>query len=267
MADETPTPTASEIPPSAAPPAPAAGAPSGVSAGAPKKLKRPSAWEVYWPGDPRVERESIPIASFPMIIYFWPTMLAFLVCGTLQGLGVAPGTLGWVALATFGFNLMVIVTDLDQKKFLIALLGVALLGLLAWITTLKDLGVVTWTTAQLSGLDVRWSTHAYFLLFFLLAFFFLIGMLQPRFDFWRLEHNEFVHYVQPWGRDQSIPRQGSTVTREVPDILELLLTFGGGTLVIRREGEAVARIEHVPFLGRRMVAIERMLGVTRVKNV
>ena len=82
-----------------------------------------------------------------------------------------------------------------------------------------------------------------------------------------MEPNEFVHYVQPWGRDQSIPRQGSTVTREVPDVLELLLTFGGGTLVIRRDNQVVARIEHVPFLGRRMVAIERLLGVTRVRHV
>ena len=54
-------------------------------------------------------------------------------------------------------------------------------------------------------------------------------------------------------------------TREIPDILELMLTFGGGTLLVRRDTQVVARIEHVPFLGRRMVAIERMLGVTRVK--
>ena len=91
-------------------------------------------------------------------------------------------------------------------------------------------------------------------------------MAQPRRDYWRIEPNEFVHYVQPWGRDQSIPRQGSTVSREVPDVLELLLTFGGGTIAIKREGQVVARIEHVPFLGKRMRSIEKMLGVTRVTH-
>lgn len=231
-------------------------------------LKRASSWEVYWPGDPHQERDAIPIASFPMIIYFWPAMLTFLVCGSLQGLGWAnPGTLGWWAVIAFGLNLMVIVTDLDQKKFVILMLVLAIGGLGAWITTLKDIGVVTSVTKWFTGLDVTFSTHAYFLLFFLVWFFFCLGMMQPRFNYWRLEPNEFVHYIQPWGRDQSIPRMGSTVTREVPDVLELLLTFGGGTLVIRREGEAVARIEHVPFLGRRMIAIEKMLGVTRVKAV
>ncbi len=231
-------------------------------------LRKESIWEVYWPGDPRVERVAIPVASFPMIIYFWPAMLVFLICGTLQSFGwAAPGTLGWWATGIFAFNLMVIVTDLDQKKFIITALVIALVALGAWITTLKDIGLVSSLTNWLGGLNVTFSPHAYFIIFFLFWFFFCLGMLQPRFNYWRLEPNEFVHYIQPWGRDQSVPRMGSTVTREVPDVLELLLTFGGGTLVIRREGEAVARIEHVPFLGRRMVAIEKLLGVTRVKSV
>ncbi len=231
-------------------------------------LVKDTMWDVYWPGDPRVERHAIRIASFPMIIYFWPAMVTFLVCGLVQSFGDAPSvTLGWIALAAFAFNLMVIVTDLDQKKFIIALLVVALGGLGAWITTLKDIGFIPDTMSWLGSLDVHFSTHAYFVIFFLFWFFFCLGMLQPRFDYWRLEPNEFVHYIQPWGRDQSVPRLGSTVTREVPDVLELLLTFGGGTLVVRREGEAVARIEHVPFLGRRMVAIEQLLGVTRVRQV
>ena len=85
-----------------------------------------------------------------------------------------------------------------------------------------------------------------------------VGLAQPRFNYWRFEANEFVHYVQPWGRDQSIPRQGSTVVREIPDVLELILSFGGGTLAVKREGQIVARIEHVPFLGRRMKGLERL---------
>ncbi len=160
-----------------------------------------------------------------------------------------------------------IVTDLDQKKFIIAVLSVALVGLGAWISSLKDLGVVSHFGAWVGRLDVTFSTQAYVLLTTVLFVLFIVGMLQPRFNYWRFEANEFVHYIQPWGRDQSVPRLGSTVTREVPDVLELLLTFGGGTLVIRREGQVVARIQHVPFLGKRMIALERLLGSTRVKAV
>ena len=233
-----------------------------------KGLPKGSIWEVYFPTRLEEDKESIPIASFPMIIYFWPTILAMLFCGVLQGLlGVAPTSMGWVGIGFLCFNLMVIVTDLDQKKFVITLLAVVTAILLLWITNLKDMGVVSWLGGWIGGLEVSMSTDAYFVVFTVLFLFFVVGMLQPRFNYWKLEPNEFVHYIQPWGRDQSIPRQGSTVSREVPDMFELILTFGGGTLVIRREGQVVARIRHSPFLGRRMVAIERMLGVTRVKDV
>ncbi len=129
------------------------------------------------------------------------------------------------------------------------------------------MGFVSGLGGWIGGLELTYSTHVYFVISGFLMLFMLLGMLQPRLDYWRLEPNEFTHYIQPWGRDQSIPRAGSTVAREVPDMLELILTFGGGTLVIRREGQVVARIRHVPFLSRRMIAIERMLGVTRVKDV
>ena len=227
-----------------------------------------SIWEVYYPRNVRGDTDAVPLASFPMIIYFWPSLLAMLFCGVTQGLtGIDPTTIGWVGVGFLCFNLMVIVTDLDQKKFLITILALAVAGLGLWITNLKDMGIVSGLSRWLGGLEVSMSTDAYFVLFTVLCFFFVVGMVQPRFNYWRLEPNEFVHYIQPWGRDQSIPRVGSTVAREVPDMLELLLTFGGGTLVIRREGQVVARIRHVPFLSRRMIAIERMLGVTRVKDV
>jgi hypothetical protein len=231
-------------------------------------LKKESIWEVYYPRNLDVDKEAVPLASFPMIIYFWPAMVGFLVCGFLQwSTNLPPDTIGLWAVSIWAVNLIVIVTDLDQKKFTITLLILALVGLGAYVSNLKDMGVVSAVTGWVDGMHVTFSSQAYLMMATVLWVLFLAGMIQPRFDYWRLEANEFVHYIQPWGRDQSIPRIGSTVTREVRDVMELLLTFGGGTLVIRREGEVVARIEHVPFLGRRMKAIERMLGSTRVTHV
>ena len=232
------------------------------------KPKKDSPWEVYIPRDVRGVKQAIPIASFPMIIYFWPTMLTMLICGLVQHFTEAsPAAIGWWATGMFAFNLMVIVTDLDQKKFVILMLLIALVGVGTYVAHLKEMTFISGVTNWFATLGPTYATHTLFILFFVYWFFFVLGMMQPRFDYWRLEPNEFVHYIQPWGRDQSIPRQGSTVAREVPDILELILTFGGGTLVIRREGQVVARIEHVPFLGRRMIAIEKMLGVTRVQTI
>ena len=236
-------------------------------------VRKESIWQVYFPTRIHEDKLVVPVASFPMIIYFWPSLIAFLACALMQGGPGADGemqlssTLGWVATGVFAFNMMVIVTNLDQKKFVITMLIALAVGLGLWISNLKGFTLWSMIIGWLSSLEVTYSTDAYYVLFTTLLFFFLLGMVQPRVNYWRLEPNEFVHYIQPWGRDQSVPRLGSTVAREVPDVFELLLTFGGGTLVIRRDNQVVARIEHVPFLGRRMVAIERMLGVTLVRHM
>ena len=250
-------------------PAPETPTPEGGPPTRSGKIQKESIWEVYYPFNSDADKDAVPVASFPMIIYFWPTLVAFLVCGLLQSLGSGEAqsvTLGWWATGALTFNLMVIVTDLDQKKFAIVLLLVLLACAGLYVGRLKGWAVLGDVGHWITGLQVSYSTAAYLVVGSSLLFFFLIGMLQPRLNYWRLEPNEFVHYVQPWGRDQSIPRLGSTVSREVPDVLELILTFGGGTLAIKREGQVVARIQHVPFLGKRMKSIERLLGVTRVQN-
>ena len=53
---------------------------------------------------------------------------------------------------------------------IIALLLVMLIGLGAWVTTLKDMGVVSGAAGWLSGLNVTFSTHAHFVFFFMFIF-------------------------------------------------------------------------------------------------
>ncbi len=231
--------------------------------------KKESIWEVYYPFNADAEKDAVPVASFPMIIYFWPSLVTFLTCAFIQmfgDAGVQSTTLGWWATGALAFNLMIIVTDLDQKKFIILILLLGMAGLGLYIGRLQGWAILGDIGHWIATRQVTYSTHAYMAIGLVLLFFFCLGISQPRLNYWRLEPNEFVHYIQPWGRDQSVPRLGSTVSREVPDVLELILTFGGGTLVIKREGQVVARIQHVPFLGKRMKSIERLLGVTRVKH-
>jgi hypothetical protein len=244
-------------------------APQAAAAKPGKDPHKESIWEVYYPFNANEDKNAVPVASFPMIIYFWPSLVAFLTCGLIQlfgEAGVQSTTLGWWATGALAFNLMIIVTDLDQKKFIIVMLLLGMAGLALKIGKLQGWAVIGDVGHWISARQISYSTDAYLSIGLVLLFFFGLGITQPRLNYWRLEPNEFVHYIQPWGRDQSIPRLGSTVSREVPDVLELILTFGGGTLVIKREGQVVARIEHVPFLGKRMKSIERLLGVTRVKT-
>lgn len=226
-----------------------------------------SIWEVYYPKDVVGDRSAVLVATFPMIIYFWPSLFVFLICGLLQAAGTSPTMLGWFATVSLMFNLLVIVTDLSQKKFMIACLSLVVGGLLVYIAHQKEWAIVSGVGAWIAGLELTYSTDVYTVVTAGLWVFMAIGLLHPRFNYWRFEPNEFTHYIQPWGRDQSIPREGSTVVREIPDVLEMLLTFGGGSLVVKREGQVVVRIKNVPFLGRRMKALEELLGVTRVKHM
>jgi hypothetical protein len=231
-------------------------------------LPKESIWDIYYPRNVDQDKQAVLVASFPMIIYFWPSMITFLLCGVLQwATHISPSMLGWMATSALLFNLLVIVTDLNQKKFMIALLTLIVGGLLLYISNQKELTFIGSVGTWIQGLSLIYSNGVYFVIGGFLFIFMGLGALQPRLDYWRFEPNEFTHYLQPWGRDQSVPRQGSTVTREIPDVLELMLTFGGGTLLVKRENQIVARIEHVPFLSRRMKAIELMLGVTRVRSM
>lgn len=246
-------------------PQPAKPKPSNTTAAKPSPKE--SIWDVYYPRRIDGDQPAVLVASFPMIVYFWPSLFVFLVCGLLQAAGTSPTALGWCATASLLFNLLVIVTDLNQKKFAIALLATFAGGLLVYIAHQKEWGIVSSTGGWIAGLELTYSTDVYMLVTAALWMFMAIGLMQPRFNYWRFEPNEFTHYIQPWGRDQSVPRAGSTVSREIPDVLEMLLTFGGGSLVVKREGQVVVRIKNVPFLGRRMQALEQLLGVTRVKHI
>ena len=61
--------------------------PSEAARPAAKGLRKESIWEVYYPRDVRGEADAIPLASFPMIIYFWPSIVAYLFCGVCSQFG------------------------------------------------------------------------------------------------------------------------------------------------------------------------------------
>lgn len=231
-------------------------------------LKKASRWEIYFPADSDEPTDGVFVASFPKILYFWPTVLTLLLSGLLQAwTKMPPGTLAWFAICVTTINLLVIVQDFDQKKFLILLLVLLAFGLCLWILRMKQITLLSDLVGWLRSLDVQASTHTYLITGSIMLIQFVWGLFKPSFDYWRLEPNEFVHYVLPFGRDMSIPRAGHTVNKEVPDVLEYLLTFGGGSIVFREGDRVVARISDIPMLGRRMQRIEKMLGVTRVATV
>jgi hypothetical protein len=224
-----------------------------------------SVWEIYFPKRAAGHRASIFIASFPEILYLWPTIVVLYLCAFFQGVaGLSPVGLGWLAVIVFCMNLLILVQDFDQKKFLILCLGILAIILGTWIVNLYGFTFLKSIAGWITSFQPAFSTDAYIVMAVILTLMFVWGVVTPLFSYWKLEQNEFIHYSQPVGKDMSIARTGCTIYKEVPDIFECLLGFGGGTLIIRRENQILATIPHIPFLGLRMPAIEHLLSETRV---
>ncbi|MFN8389176.1 MAG: hypothetical protein U0136_02660 [Bdellovibrionota bacterium] len=230
-----------------------------------QKRGEPSRLEIFYPGNTEGHRDVIHVASFPEIVFFWPLMLAGFFCAALQGAGLSDGTgTGWLFLFVFLFNFLVLVQDFDQKQFFILVLVLVVATLGIWLCNLYGISIFKSLAEWLLSFQPRFSTHAFLLMSATLFLMLGWGCISALFDYWRFEQNEFVHFTQPVGRDLSIARSGCSVYKEIPDIFECLLTFGGGTLLIKRENQVVATIRNIPFLGKRMTAIEEMLSETRV---
>ncbi|MBL7662670.1 hypothetical protein JNK13_07955 [bacterium] len=227
--------------------------------------RKPSVWDIYYPRNITGHQDAIYLASFPEIVFFWPTILMFFTNAFLQGIfGVNTSLLGWFAVIVLFFNLVALVQDFDQKKFIILILIVMTSFLALWILDLYGVSIFKRFASWVFSFQPAFSTDAYFLMGSMFLILFLWGIIYPLFDYWRLEQNEFIHYSQPVGKDMSIARVGCSIYKEIPDIFECILTGGGGNLIIKRDNNILATIRNVPFLGKRMAAIEHMLSETRV---
>ena len=226
---------------------------------------RASVWDIYYPRKYADHNEPIYVAGFPEIILLWPTMAVMLLCAFLQGVvNVSPSFLGWAAVAVLFFNLLVFVQEFDQKRFLIVVLALISFFLLVWIVNLYGFSFIKDLARWILGFSPQFSTDAYLMLGLALLVLLCWGLIVPLFDYWKLEQNEFVHFTQPIGKDLSIARAGCSVAKEIPDVIECVLTGGGGDLTFRRDNQTLATVRNVPFLGRRMDAIDHMLSETRV---
>ncbi len=239
--------------------------PHANTASSPRKPRKSSVWEIYYPYEIDGHRDVVHVASFPEIIFFWPTIVVCFLSAFLQGTGIfSPVAAGWMLTIVLVFNFIVLVQDFDQKQFFILVLVTLALLLGIWIVSLYGFSFFKSIANWLASFQPSLSTDAYLLVGSFLLILFSWGVVSAVFDYWRIEQNEFVHFAQPIGRDMSIARLGCTVYKEYPDIFETILTLGGGTLVIKRDNQVLATIRNVPFLGRRMNAIEHMLSETRV---
>lgn len=169
----------------------------------PLAVKSASVWEVYMPRRGPRTHGTVYVASFSPILYFWPALVVCVLAALSQAAsGRESVCAGWFFVGMLTLNLLVLAHDFDQKQFIILLLILIVLGLVAWIVNLYGFTFLRNAVNWIFGFKPMLSTDTYLLIGGVLIVLFVLGSISPRFSYWKLEQNEFIHYLQPAGRRQ-----------------------------------------------------------------
>ena len=219
---------------------------------------------------------SIVFHCYPKLLFAWP----LIVIGPLFWLIAAPGedptaisgrleVLGWLYLLTMTLVVMTVGIDLERNHTVFWLVVFLLFFFLGrWLIDVQHFTLFGEVYRWFANRDVQYDRNFALVLSIFLAVPYAVMLLWSRLQHrWRITHNEFEHYS--WGRaDDSLARGAKRVRSTYPDVLELLLGFGAGTLVVysatgRNE---LRRIHHVPFLPFVRKRINRILELTAVTS-
>lgn len=216
--------------------------------------------------------------SYPKLLYCWP----LIVIGPLFWLLVSLGgprsaeyselleLLGWTYLFITAMVILTIAIDLERNYmvfWMLAFFCFFFLGL--WLVEWKDRftffgDIYGWCADR----DIQYDHNFALMLSIFLAGPYGVMIVWSRLQHrWRITHNEFEHYS--FGRaDDSLARGAKRVRSTYPDVLEMLLGFGAGTLVVySATGRSeLRRITNVPFLPLVRRKINRILEVTAVTS-
>lgn len=209
----------------------------------------------------------ITIWQFPKAIFAWPLCFLSLLCLLLYNAGVNPEWLAWVQFVTLVGILLALALDVDIHT--LAIFGLVLLiGLFCglWMTYAFGIAVFQNVYAFFRDLDLQFNQQTAVLWFILGAMLFVYSLGRVLYDGrWTMTPNELQHQVL-FRRRRAFARGAKTVEAEFPDLLEWVLGFGAGTLIIldSRSRQVINRIPNVLALSSKMAKMDRLLELREV---
>ena len=215
------------------------------------------------PSDPN----RITIWQFPKAIFAWPLCFLSLLCILLYNAGVNPEWLAWVQFVTLVGILLALALDVDIH--MLAVFGLVLLvGLFCglWLTYAFGIDVLRNVYDFFRNLDLQFNEQTAVLWFILGAILFAYSLLRVLYDGrWSMTPNELQHQVL-FRRRRAFARGAKTVEAEFPDLLEWILGFGAGTLIIldSRSRQVINRIPNVLALSSKINKMDRLLELREV---
>ena len=193
--------------------------------------------------------EEVVVYSYPPIIYFWPVVFSGLVLSGLHLVAPAPFAYGiawWISLAIPILAMGINISGDDAVK----VGGISLAAtFLVWILWLYGLplgwiGTLLANTCPVFNPGIALWTSTFGGLILLLSY--VVTRLESH---WVINPNTFQH--TRWLRTvRIIKHEDGRMYVEYPDLLEWLLLFGGGDLVIKSNDGVTEldRIRNVPWV-------------------
>lgn len=200
--------------------------------------------------------KKIIVRSHTKVIYYFPTILAALVCG----FHAAPdGSHSWAGafLTLFFLNTVVVLFDFNSLRTLFLTLVSAVIGLVVW-----HFGWLSSIFSSLAMLDVKMNHHTYytFAVFFGLL---LIGdFVWSHLNRWEFSANEVKHIQAFAGHTANFPGRGLRFQVRTVDVFERLI-LGAGTLVLL-VGKKRIKLHNVILAHHKVKELEKFIRSTGV---
>lgn len=209
--------------------------------------------------EPSEAPHSVIIRQYPKVVFLYPIFLFSIVAWAIERFWpdkfAMSSTLGGIFFCLFAVNMLVISFEFTRTSSVaIFLFFVAL----AFAFLYFD--IFPWLENLLGKIDIQMNAHFYGSMAWLFGVIYAIVLVNVRFDYYEIKHNEILRHHGYLGDVERYPAPNLKMQKEIRDILEFAL-LRSGRLVIHPATESRAIVmENVIGINRVEARIQQLLG-------
>ncbi|MEJ2252442.1 MAG: hypothetical protein P8Y97_22620 [Candidatus Lokiarchaeota archaeon] len=214
------------------------------------------------------EGEIIYLRSYSKAIFFFPLFFTTIILWLLQYFLGASGKpvpyLGFVWILVFFINLITVSFNISSMKFFILILIVVIVISFSIFFTLPVILVEFYQKVERVGFSIGMNEDFYMVITIILGSILLVTLIIPRFNYWRLERNEFYHKKGIFVTADRYPIKSLQFEKKIPDILEFFM-LGAGSITLIIGNTKTAHLNTIVRIDNKAERIDSLLSEFEVE--
>ena len=205
--------------------------------------------------------DEVVVYSAPPAFFLWSVIAVGFALRLLTPTILSPGFAAWVFIFVLVYFLLAILYDLNLKKLLLCTLVFAVLWLFAkYMESLRNVVILGWIIEHFKKLDPKFDGGMVSVLCWLLLLPWAASILEMLFNRKKkFSPNEIAEFHFGEGSELT-DRSGLRFVTKYRDVLETLLSFGGGDLLaVDNHQTVIKRYENIVGLWFRWAKLDRIL--------